>query len=472
MRNRSSVDEEGLGLQDAVGAPRHAARWRYRGEAVSGRGAGLWDPRAPAAAGRPSILLVEDDRRLCNSLASLLRVVDYEVLGVYSGAEALAAVETREFDAAVIDVDLPDVDGVEVLRAVRSADPELGVLTIARAASLERAARSLELGADAFVAIPANPDLLLFRLRRVAHLKGLERRLKESEARYRELVEGIDVGVFRTDAEGKYLMINQAGAELLGYNRPRKLLECGLGVWGTLLSLEERESLRERVLHDGRMRSVLGRFRRPDGSLGWLEATIKAVRGTEGAVVGFEGYFREVSDRIGYLETLEALQGFWADLGEVDGLEEICGLAIEFLSGVIGFETASFTVVNVLLLNKLARQMTNEDPQKNVVRDRRAIARAVRTGEIQIMPDIYEETGYSQNPLADGDRVTSVLAVPVKLGGEVVAVIEVSCSRPGGFLDDERKLVEIVADHVASAIDRLVLTNFGPKPGVKLKDFI
>jgi len=65
-----------------------------------------------------------------------------------------------------------------------------------------------------------------------------------------------------------------------------------------------------------------------------------------------------------------------------------------------------------------------------------------------------------------------VLAVPVKLSGEVVAVIEVTCARPGGFLDEEMKLVEIVADHVASAIDWLVLTNFCPKPGVKLKDFI
>jgi PAS domain S-box-containing protein len=472
MRNRSSVDEGGLGLQDAIGAPRHAARWRYRGEAVSGRGVGSIDSCAPAAVGRPSILLVEDDRRLCDSLASLLRVVDYEVLSVYSGAEAVAAVETREFDAAVIDMDLPDVDGVEVLRAIRGADPELGVLLMAGAASLERAAESLDLGADAFIAIPANPDLLLSRLGRVARLKGLERRLGESEARYRELVEGIDEGVFRTDAEGRYLMINQAGAELLGYDRPRNVLECGLGVWGTLFSLEERETLRARVLREGRVRTALGRFRRSDGNLGWLETTIKAVQDAGGAIVGFEGFFREVSDRIGYLETLEALQGFWADLGEVDGLEEICGLAVEFLNGVIGFETASFTVVNVLLLNKLARQIWNNDPQNKVVKDRRAIVRAVRTGEIQIIPDTCEEMGYTQNPLADVDGATSVLAVPVKLGGEVVAVIEVSCARPGGFLDEERKLVEIVADHVASAIDRLVLTNFGPKPGVKLKDFI
>ena len=472
MRNRSSVDEGGLGLQDAIGAPRHAARWRYRGEAVSGRGVGSIDSCAPAAVGRPSILLVEDDRRLCDSLASLLRVVDYEVLSVYSGAEAVAAVETREFDAAVIDMDLPDVDGVEVLRAIRGADPELGVLLMAGAASLERAAESLDLGADAFIAIPANPDLLLSRLGRLARLKGLERRLGESEARYRELVEGIDEGVFRTDAEGRYLMINQAGAELLGYDRPRNVLECGLGVWGTLFSLEERETLRARVLREGRVRTALGRFRRSDGNLGWLETTIKAVQDAGGAIVGFEGFFREVSDRIGYLETLEALQGFWADLGEVDGLEEICGLAVEFLNGVIGFETASFTVVNVLLLNKLARQIWNNDPQNKVVKDRRAIVRAVRTGEIQIIPDTCEEMGYTQNPLADVDGATSVLAVPVKLGGEVVAVIDVSCARPGGFLDEERKLVEIVADHVASAIDRLVLTNFGPKPGVKLKDFI
>ena len=470
MRNRSSVDEGGLGLQDAVGAPRHAARWRYRGEAVSGRGVGSMDSCAPAAAGRPSILLVEDDRRLCDSLASLLRVVDYEVIGVYSGAEALAAVEAREFDAAVIDMDLPDVDGVEVLRAVRGADPELGVLMMAGAASLERAAGSLNLGADAFVAIPANPDLLLFRLGRVARLKGLERRLGESEARYKELVEGIDEGVFRTDAEGKYLMINQAGAELLGYDRPRNVLGCGLGVWGTLFPLEKREALRARVLREGRVRAALGRFRRPDGSLGWLETTVKAVRDAEGAVVGFEGFFREVSDRILYLETLEALQGFWADLGEVDGLEEICGLAIEFLKGVIGFDTASFIIVTALLSNKLAGGSWDAYSQNTLTKDWGAISRAVRTGEVQMVPETRGDGGHSRGPSAE--ESLSVLAVPVKLGGEVVAVIEAGSAKPGGFLDEERKLVEVVADHVASAIDRLVLANIGLGPGVKLKDFM
>lgn len=469
MRNRSSVDEGGQGVQDAVGAPRHAARWRYKGKVVSGRGAGPGDSGAPDTAGKPSILLVEDDRRLCESLASLLRVVDYEVLGVYSGEEAVAAVESREFDAVVIDVDLPDIDGVEVLVAVRKSDPELGVLMMAGAASLERAVRSLDLGADAFVAIPANPDILLSRLGRVACMKGLERRLMESEARYRELIEGINEGVFRADAEGKFLTINQAGAKLLGFDRPQKVLGCGLGVWGTLLYLEEREDLREVALQDGRVRA-LGQFRRLDGSLVWLETTIKAVREAEGAVVGFEGFFREVSDRILYLETLDTLQGFWADLGEVDSLVEICGLAIEFLRGVIGFETASLIIVSALLSNKLAGGSLDAYSQNPMMKDRGAIARAVRTGEVQTVPEERGDRGRSQESSAE--ESLPLLVVPVKLGGEVVAVIEVGSAKAGGFLDEERKLVEIVADHVASAMDRLVLANIGHGPSVKLRDFM
>ncbi len=470
MRNRSSVDEEGFRGQDAIETSRNAAKWRYRGETVSERDDGLGSSYTPTAAGKPSILLVENDRRLCDSLASLLRVMDYEVLEVYSGVEALAALKTKEFDAAVIDVDLPDVNGVEVFRAVRGMDSELGILLIARAVSLEQAAKSLDLGADAFIVIPANPDLILFRLERVARLKGLERRLSESEARYKELIEGIDEGVFQANVEGTFLTINQAGAELLGYNHPSNMLRCRLGVWRTLFSPEKWEAIRERVLRDGQVRAVLGRFRRPNGSLGWLETTIKAVRDAEKAIVGFGGFFREVSDRIMYLETLESLQGFWADLSEMYVLEEISGLTIEFLKGVIGFDTVSIIIVSTLLLNKLDEGNWGAYSQKSLMKDRGAISRAVRTGKIQMVLETSGDRGYSRSHPAE--ESLSLLVVPVKLGDEVVAVIEAGSAKPGGFLDEDRKLVEIVADHVAFSIDRLVLANIGYGPGVKLKDFM
>lgn len=471
MRDCYNIDEESYEKQESSETHGDESRWLYRSESTAGRGVEddrtSWD----FDGGRLSVLLAVDDRRLCDSLAALLRVADYNVANVYSGIEVVAAVNNGEFDAAVIGMDLPDMDGAEVLKEVRRADPDLGTLALAEAASLECASESLDLNADAFVALPADPDIILWRLWKVARIKGLERRLRESEARYRELVEEIDEGIFRTDLEGNYTMINQAGTEILGFERPEEVVGDGLWAWGTFFSQCEQEALRTKALREGEVRAEPVRFRRRDGTAGWLETTVRTVRDWGGAVVGFEGVFREISDRVRRQETLEALQALWADLGEVESLKEIGRLALDFLRGVIGFEKVSFAVVNKLLSTKITSKPLDEG-QGPSLEERAIISRAIRTGEVQIVPDAWDDECRSPYLFDDGEDALSMLAVPVKLGGEVVAVIEVGSTKSSGLQDEERKLVELVADHVASAIDRLVLSKLGPRPDVRLNDFL
>jgi GAF domain-containing protein len=71
----------------------------------------------------------------------------------------------------------------------------------------------------------------------------------------------------------------------------------------------------------------------------------------------------------------------------------------------------------------------------------------------------------------EGEGVLSMLVVPVKLGDEVVSVIEIGSARPHAFSDEDRKLVEIVGEHVRSALDRLVQSKFDTRLNLRLSDF-
>lgn len=469
MENRLDVRDEDRGLSDPSEGPEGTTGWHYRGESVAKHADSKRDEYAGLGE-KMVILVVDDDRRLCDSLAALLRVVGYDVVNVYSGFEALAAAEIRGFDAAVIDIELPDIDGTEVLRMLLEADPELGTMILSGKATLEGAIESLNLGADAFVLKPADPDVLLAKLAKVARLKRLHRGFTDSEARYRDLFENIGDGAFQSDHEGNYTAMNRAGAEILGFEGPGRVLDGRLKAWETYSSRDEYEALMMRALREGEVRQALRRFRKRNGALGWLETTLRTRRGAGGRVVGFEGIFRDVTDRIRYQEMLEALYALWADLGEAKAVEEIGGLTLDFLRGILEIDMGGFVVVNGDVITWMGVESEGRESRELPVSRQRLILRAVRTGEVQMVLDTRLDRDCASIRV-EGEGVLSLLVVPVKLGDEVVAVIEIGSARPHAFSDEDRKLIEIVGEHVRSTLDRLVQSKFDARLNLRLSDF-
>lgn len=421
---------------------------------------------------RFSVLVVDDDRGLCDSLSSLLRVVDYDVVNVYSGEDAIYAADEHLFDAALIDINLPDMDGVEVLRQLRGDDPGLGVVMMSGVATLDQAIGSLNGGADAFILKPAKPDILLSRLGNVIRIKRLERELRQSEANYRELFENIGDGAFQTNLQGDYTVVNRAAAEILGFNGPEAVVNGGLKVWDTYMSHDEMENLHMKVIEEGQVSRVLRRFRRRNGSLGWLETTIKTRRGVTAAVIGFEGIFRDVSDSIRYQEMLEALYGLWADLGEVDTVDQVGDMTMEFLNVMLGAEFGSFMVVESDILRRVGKGVSEYEAPHQPLRGTSIASKVARTGITRMVSDTRF---YVEGPPMSGkedEEVRSILAVPVKIGDGVVAVIEIGSTKPVAYSEEDRKLMEIIADHIGSALDRLIKTKFGLRSNLKLRDFM
>ena len=117
------------------------------------------------------ILLVEDDRPLSDALALSLKNANYAVDCVYTGADAMTTLSIGQTDIVVLDLGLPDTDGLNVLKSIRKKNATLPVLILTARDKVSDKISGLDAGADDYLPKPFEIDELLARLR------VLERRL-------------------------------------------------------------------------------------------------------------------------------------------------------------------------------------------------------------------------------------------------------------------------------------------------------
>jgi two-component system KDP operon response regulator KdpE len=125
------------------------------------------------------VLLVDDDATLRRTLAIGLRAEGHEVLIVADGRSALQALREDRPDIVVLDLGLPDLTGVEVLRQLRTWSTIPVVVLSARAESAEKV-QALDLGADDYVTKPFGMEELLARIRAAARRAGSDVPLLEA----------------------------------------------------------------------------------------------------------------------------------------------------------------------------------------------------------------------------------------------------------------------------------------------------
>jgi two-component system OmpR family response regulator len=122
-----------------------------------------------------SLLLVEDDRKLVGALERGLQLEGYAVDVAYTGEEALALAAGAEYDAVVLDLMLPGVDGFVVCEVLRREQPRLPVLILTARAEVSDRIRGLDAGADDYLVKPFDFGELLARLRAVIRRGASER---------------------------------------------------------------------------------------------------------------------------------------------------------------------------------------------------------------------------------------------------------------------------------------------------------
>ena len=131
---------------------------------------------------KPLILVVEDDPPVRNLVSTTLETQDYKYFLAENGAKAIAAATANHFDIVLLDLALPDIDGVEVIKKIRSWSVVPIIVISARSDDRDKI-QALDAGADDYLTKPFSVEELLARLRStLRRIKYLETRGTAEEA--------------------------------------------------------------------------------------------------------------------------------------------------------------------------------------------------------------------------------------------------------------------------------------------------
>jgi DNA-binding response OmpR family regulator len=108
-----------------------------------------------------TILVIDDERMLCDLLQEMLRRHGHEVFTAYSGGEGVALHKERRPHFTLLDLHLPDMNGIEVLKRIRESDPKAAVMILTGAASDKLERQAQELGVVDFLIKGLSPDVLM-----------------------------------------------------------------------------------------------------------------------------------------------------------------------------------------------------------------------------------------------------------------------------------------------------------------------
>ena len=268
------------------------------------------------------LLVVDDDQTNRDLLSRRLKRSGFAVESVGGGAEALAYLDTRPTDLVLLDVQMPDMSGLEVLQEIRRtrSSSVLPVLMVTAKNQTEDVVTALELGADDYITKPIDFPVALARIRTQLSRKRAEDGLRESEQRYALAAEGANDGLWDWDLVTGEVYFSPRWKAIVGCDEP------SIG--------EQPEEWFDRVHHDdlplvrqnledhlaGRTAHFESehRIRHTSGVFRWVLARGLVVRDADGTGIRIAGSLSDFTEG----KVLDALTGLPNLLLLTDRLEQ------------------------------------------------------------------------------------------------------------------------------------------------------
>ncbi|MCK5515263.1 MAG: response regulator [Desulfobulbaceae bacterium] len=191
----------------------------------------------------PHILLVDDERRFAESLQQILLVDNYPSTIALSAEEALKLLDEKVFELVLLDVDLPDMNGVEALDCIKKSFSTMPVIMITGNTTVETAVTAMKNGAYDYLKKPIVHDLLRATIDKALRHATLERELKDSEKRFKTLSEASWEGVIVHD-RGRIVEANKQFFDMFGYEEPELR---GADIFGKIFVHESLVQIQGRI---------------------------------------------------------------------------------------------------------------------------------------------------------------------------------------------------------------------------------
>ena len=170
------------------------------------------------------VLVVDDEPNIAELLRMALRYEGWEIEVAHTGSKAVSTARSQQPDAVVLDMMLPDFDGMEVLRRIRGNQPDVPVLFLTARDSVEDRVAGLTAGGDDYVTKPFSLEEVVARLRGLLRRYGAQQAVSESVLRVGDLE--LDEDSHEVSRGGEEITLTATEFELLRYlmRNPRRVL--------------------------------------------------------------------------------------------------------------------------------------------------------------------------------------------------------------------------------------------------------
>ena len=253
-----------------------------------------------------SVLLVDDEQRITELLSYALRKQPYEIKRAQSGQQALDIMSEQEVDVLVTDIRMPEMDGLELIRRVRTEYPQTQVIIVSAHGDLDSAVEALKLGAVDFLQKPVDPKVLQLSLNSSAEKWHLRNELNIAHGALEQEKEMLSVtlnsigdAVIATDIGGNVTLLNRVAEELTGWSREDAYAEPLTSVFHIINEKTRNicENPVEKVLKTGRIIGLANHTAliAKDGSEKSIADSAAPIRNRRSEIIGTVLVFRDVT---------------------------------------------------------------------------------------------------------------------------------------------------------------------------------
>ena len=247
-----------------------------------------------------SILVVDDNELNRDALSCLLRLHQYEVEGAAEGQEALSLINTRCFDLVVLDIEMPGLNGLEVLTQIRATrnQTDLPVIMLTARSHGPDIVEAFNLGANDYLTKPIDCPVALARISTHLSHKRVVESLRESQERYTLAVNGANDGLWDWNLATNEVYWSPRWKAMLGYEdseigiRPDEWLDrLHQDDWTSV-----RQAIAEHIARGTGHYESQHRLRHRDGSYRWVLCRAAAIRDEAGVATRFAGSLTDITE--------------------------------------------------------------------------------------------------------------------------------------------------------------------------------
>jgi diguanylate cyclase (GGDEF)-like protein/PAS domain S-box-containing protein len=267
------------------------------------------------------ILIVDDNPTFCKTLSDCLKMKGYMTREASMGKHALDLINNELFSLALIDLQLPDIDGVTLMREGKKISPEIECIVLTGHASLPSAIEAVNLGAYSYLQKPCRMEQILFTMQRAIEKREALKNLRLSELKMALAIESSDAGYFEHNTDFTQGTVSNRWASILGFQKDElPPIDDVFQWWQDRIHPDDRPKVLKSYheLVEGRSNHFKIEFRIRDkvDSWRWLQLTSKTVdrdkNGKALSIVGIQMDIteqKEAQQKLAFMATHDDLTG-------------------------------------------------------------------------------------------------------------------------------------------------------------------